>query len=146
MLRKVAAVIAGILVVGVVVATLQMIGTRLHPLPEGVDPMDPVDRDAFRRYLAGLPAAAWLIAFFAELLGAFVGALVTGRISRDGHRVPSGVIICVALIGSVYNWVSFPHPVWFMVGQLVAYPFALLLVWRLLEARRLMVAAQPASG
>jgi len=32
----------------------------------------------------------------------------------------------------VVNWTSFPHPTWFIVGQLVGYPLALLAAVRLL--------------
>lgn len=135
MLRRIGGVIVGLVVVVVVVLVLQMVGLRLHPPPEGIDPMDPADRDALLQFLASLPFAAWLHVFATEILGAFLGALAAGWIARDGLRPVTGTVMVLALCGSVYNWVSFPHPVWFMVGQVVAYPLALLLVWRILERR-----------
>ncbi len=38
----------------------------------------------------------------------------------------------LALLGSILNWISFSHPLWFVVGQLVAYPVALWTAVRLL--------------
>lgn len=146
MLRKIVALIAGVLVVGVVVAALQLIGLRLHPVPEGIDPMDPADREALEQFLAAMPLAAWLHVFASEIVGAFLGALVAGWIARDRVRAITGAILVLALCGSVYNWVSFPHPVWFMVGQCVAYPLTLMLVWRLLESRRRATTAPAPSG
>ena len=133
MIRKVAAIAAGILIVGLVVMTLQWVGSMLYPLPEGVDPMDPADRDAFLAHVSSMPLASWGLAFVSEVLGAFLGALAAGRIAQTHPTRFAGVIVGVALLGSIMNWMSFPHPVWFIVGQLVAYLAAFMLASRLLE-------------
>jgi hypothetical protein len=130
--RKIGAVIAGILMVGAVVLTMQAISTSLYPLPEGLDPMDPDQTDAFARYLAGMPASSWALTFSSEILGAFCGALVAGWIVRAGTRGVSGIIVGLAFLGSLVNWLSFTHPMWFMVGQVIAYPVALVAAWFML--------------
>lgn len=135
MIRNVVALVAGVLAVGVVVLALQGVGTRLHPLPEGLDPLDPAQQERFRAYMRGLPASGWLLAFFSELLGAFVGALVAGRIASSRRIWVAGAIVGVALAGSVSNWSSFPHPTPFIVGQIVGYPIAFLLATLLLRDR-----------
>lgn len=128
MVRKVAAVLAGVAVVGLSVAALQAVSARLYPLPEGVE----IGTPAFEAFVAGLPVAAWLMVFFSEVLGAFLGGLVAGWIARDRHRAFSAAIAGVAVLGSVMNWASFTHPFWFIAGQLVAYPLALWAVWGVL--------------
>ena len=135
MVRKIGALFAGMVVVGVVVMTLQQIASLLHPLPAGLDPTDPDDAEALVQHLTGMPIAAWALAFFSEILGAFCGALTAGWIARDGARGFSGAIVGLALVGSVMNWAAFAHPTWFIVGQLVAYPLALMAVWALLAKR-----------
>jgi hypothetical protein len=60
-LRKIGVVIAGILMVGGMVLTMRAISTRLCPLPEGLDPRDPDQADAFARYLPGMPATSWAL-------------------------------------------------------------------------------------
>lgn len=126
MVRRIAAVFAGIVTVGVVVVVLQWVGSRLYPLPPGLDPMDPASRDALLAHTAGMPLLSWLLAFSSEILGAFLGGWVAGRIAGDRHRLFVGIIVGVAVLGSLMNWVSFPHPRWFMAGQLVGYPLAFL--------------------
>jgi len=123
MLRKTVAIVLGLLVVFVVVALLQMASAALHPLPEGLDPFDSEQAEAFAEYMAAMPLAAWSIAFFSELVAAFLGAATAGLIARGERRmVFAGAIVGLALIASVINWTSFAHPVWFIVGQLAGYP------------------------
>ncbi|NNK64479.1 MAG: hypothetical protein HKO98_14875 [Gemmatimonadetes bacterium] len=107
----------------------------MHPIPEGLDPFDPDQADAFREHMAAMPALAWFIAFASELIGAFAGAFVAGRIAL-GSRWVCGVIVGAALLGSVANWMAFEHPTWFIVGQLAGYPLVLMGVWALLGRAR----------
>ena len=73
--RKIGAVVAGVAVLGVVVFALRWAGGLIHPLPPGVDPMNPDDQAAFTAHLATMPFAAWALAWGSEILGAFLGAL-----------------------------------------------------------------------
>ena len=132
MLRTVAGIVAGVVVVGVVVFGLQQVSAMLHPLPAGLDPMDPDQQEAFLAHLAGMPVAAWAVAFGSEVLGALLGGLAAGTIAHERSKVAAGVIVGLAVVGSIMNWTSFPHPMWFIVGQLVLYPLAFLLLTRLL--------------
>jgi len=135
MVRTLVGVLAGVAVLGVVVTLFQLVSSGMHPLPPGLDPMDPADAVAFAEHMAGMPALAWVIALFSEVLGAAAGALVAGVIARDALRGASGAVVGVATLGSVMNWTSFPHPTWFIVGQLVLYPVVLMSVWAVLSAR-----------
>ncbi len=134
MARKIVALVAGVLVVGSVVLTLQQVSAALHPLPEGLDPMDPADAEAFTDHLETMPPSAWAMAFLSELVGAFFGGLAAGWIARDQARPFSGVVVALALVFSVLNWLGFAHPVWFVLGQLMGYPLVLMAVWWTLGA------------
>ena len=120
-LRRIVAVVAGLLVLGLVVMTLQQVSAAMHPIPEGVDPFDPADAPAFDAYLEDMPPLSWFLVFFSELLGAFLGGLTAGWIARERPRLFSGIIVGLAVAGSVSNWLAFAHPVWFMAGQAVGY-------------------------
>ena len=133
MVRNIGAVVAGILVVLVVVSVLQYGGLLLYPPPEGLDPFDPAAAEAFAEYLAGMPLASWALASCSEILGAFLGALAAGRIARHHNSAFAGGIVALAIAGSINNWLSFSHPTWFIVGQLVAYPLVFLGVVRFLK-------------
>lgn len=154
MLRKIGALVAGMVVVAGVVFVLQAMSAALHPLPEGLDPMDESDAEALSAHLAAMPPLSWALAFSSELIGAFLGALAAGWIARPRPsttdlsgfverrtvRVASGVIVGFATIASVYNWTLFPHPNWFIVGQLVGYPLVLIAAWALLGRRASAIA------
>ena len=62
MVRKIGAVLLGVLTLGAVVMTLQQVSVALWPLPEGLDPFDPAQADAWSAYLESMPSAAWLLA------------------------------------------------------------------------------------
>jgi hypothetical protein len=134
--RIIAAVIAGIVTLGIVVYAIQMVGLSLYPLPEGLDPFDTLQRDALMAHIAGQPFGAWAFAFSSELIGAFAGALVAAMIERRKALPLIVAITALALIASIMNWVSFSHPVAYMAGQVVGYPLMALLVWRLTRSPR----------
>lgn len=135
-LRRIVALVAGVLVLALVVLTLQEASAALHPLPEGVDPFDPADAESFEAYLEGMPPLSWALVFFSELLGALFGGLTAGWIADGRPRLFGGIIVGLAVLGSVMNWVAFSHPVWFMVGQLVGYALVLMTVTGVLGKRR----------
>jgi len=134
--RNIMGFLTGVLVLGVVVLVLQQLSFLLHPVPDGLDPMDPADAEAFAAFLATMPMAAWAAAMLSEVVGAACGAFAAGWISRDASRLVSGLIVGFATIASGFNWISFPHPTWFIVAQLVGYPLALMGVWTALERMR----------
>ena len=133
LLRRIVAVVAGLLVLGLVVMTLQQASAVVYPLPEGVDPFDPADAPAFDAYLEDMPALSWVLVFLSELLGAFFGGLTAGWIAWERPKLFSGIIVGLAVAGSVSNWLAFAHPVWFMAGQAVGYVVVVASVWRLLD-------------
>ncbi|GMV05638.1 MAG: hypothetical protein AMXMBFR53_19150 [Gemmatimonadota bacterium] len=124
--RKIGAALAGLVVLGSVVLAVQWVGTLLYPLPPGIDPMDPGAREALNEHLGAMPAVGWLLPLGSELLGAFLGAWVAGRLAGGRPHALVAVVVGLALVGSVNNWLSFTHPVWFMAGQLVGYPLVYL--------------------
>jgi hypothetical protein len=128
MMRKIGGVVAGMFVVFGVVTAIQLVSARLFPLPEGVSPFDPADAQAFRAYVSALPSSAWLLAFGSELLGALLGGLTAGWIARDPSLWVSGTVVALAMAASVMNWWTFPHPIWFIAGQLIGYALVFLLV------------------
>ena len=132
MARNIGAVLAGILVVGVVVGGLQYATSLIYPLPAGLDPFDPADAEALGEHMSSMPVSAWMLAFASEIVGVFLGALAAGAIARDRKAVFVGALVAVGLAGSINNWVSFGHPMWFIIGQLIAYPLVFLGVVRLL--------------
>jgi len=136
MARSIGAIAAGLVVVGIVVAGIQYATSLLYPLPEGLDPFDPASGEALRAHAEGLPTTAWLLAFGSEIIGVFLGALAAGTVAGSRKSMFAGIIVAVGVVGSVMNWVSFAHPLWYIVGQLVGYPLIFFAVSRVLAGRR----------
>ncbi len=134
MVRNLLALVAGIVVVGIVVAGLQYLTSFVYPLPEGLDPLDPDAADEFAAYVADLPASAWLFALASELIGVFLGGLAAGTIAGSRKPLFAGAIVALGVVGSVMNWMSFPHPIWFILVQLVAYPLVFLAIQRIIPS------------
>lgn len=135
MLRNIGGFFAGVLTLGAVVVTLQQLSGMIYPFPEGLDPMDPANAEAMSAHFEGMPTSAWVIAMLSEVIGAFAGALVAGWIGRSAARPLSGIIVGFAIAGSLFNWSQFDHPMWFVIGQLVLYPVALMAAWAIFAKR-----------
>jgi len=125
--RGFAAVMMGLVVAFVVSFGLELINSRIHPLPAGTDPHDPV---ALKAAIAGLPATALAGVLLGWFLAALAGSWVATRIARRDHR-PAwflGVLLLAAAIG---NMLDIPHPVWFWAAALLLYPAGTMLGARL---------------
>jgi len=120
--RSIGAVVAGIIVVGIVVGGLQFVLALIYPLPADLDPFDPGSAEALAAHIEGMPITAWMLVFASEIVGVFLGALTAGSIAASGKAKFVGGIVLLGLAGSVMNWTSFSHPMWFIIGQLIAYP------------------------
>ena len=128
--RNILAVVAGVLVTGAVVMGLQWIGSGFSPPLGGLDPTDPANAEALAEHARGLHPATWVFAWGSELLGALLGGIVAGRAARTRKRWISGAIVGLAALGSLLNWIAFPHPAAFITAQLLLYPLVLVSVWR----------------
>lgn len=135
MLRNIGAFLLGIVTLGLVVVMLQMLSTMIYPFPADLDVTNPAHSEAVAAHLEGMPTPAWVVAMLSEVLGAFAGAVVAGWIGRGAARPLSGLVVGMAVVGSLYNWSQFVHPTWFIVGQLVLYPAALMTAWALFAKR-----------
>ena len=115
LIRRILAVVAGLIVAAVVVAGVEAASSVLYPLPEGIDH---TDREAMTAAIAQLPTTAFLAVLVAWGLGALAGAWTAVRIS--GVAVTGYIIGALLLAAGVANLLAIPHPVWMWPGALVA--------------------------
>jgi len=109
--RRILAVVAGVVVGGLVVFVVQAIGHRVYPPPEGIDPMD---REAMAEVARNLPTGA-----FGFVVGAWVaGALAASRVASGiaAHAGPGWTAGLVLVAFTVVNLVLLPHPTWVAFG------------------------------
>ena len=131
MLRSILAVLAGVLVMAITVAAVQLIGHSVFPPPPGIDASD---HEAMVALISTMPAMALAFVLLAYAAGGFLGAYTAATISR-AHRRGAALAVGVVLLALIaMNFMAIPHPLWMVVaGVLIPIPAALL-AWRL--ARR----------
>lgn len=107
MLRIVLSAVAGIMGGLLCVFFVEMIGTSIYPLPNGIDTSDSKQID---EYVESLPTAAYALGIFAHVLGAFVAALIGGMVSRKS-RLMTGILAGgVILLFTLWNVYDLPLP------------------------------------
>jgi hypothetical protein len=115
-LRNIVAVIAGVVVGGVVNMALITVGQMMVPLPEGVDMSD---MDKFAENLKLLKPINFVIPLLAHALGTFVGAFVAAKVAAS-HKMKLALGIGVFfLIGGIMMVSMLGGPVWFIALDLI---------------------------
>ncbi len=120
-LRSVIAVVAGAVVSAVVISLVEMVSSKMYPLPEG---MDPNDLEALKKHVATLPAGAFLMVLTAWFLGTLTGGVVACLIARRRSMVHACVIAVIFLAAAVFMMLVLPHPAWFWAPGVLVFPTA----------------------
>lgn len=124
MLRSILAVVLGVLVASAVVYVGEMAGHRLYPTPS----IGAVDCSISASYAEKTTAQVCIAATpfgakFAVVVGWFLGALAGGVAALLAGRKWAPLAWLVALIVfllCVFNFMAFPHPIWMIVGAVLA--------------------------
>ena len=119
--RTIAGILVGIVIaVGLVFAIEAIVGL-IVPAPPDFNMRDP---EAVRARVASLPAWVILLVGIGWIVGTGVGSWAAVRISRMRALWPGLVVTAVIFLGTVYNVVTIPHPIWFVAISLIAIPVA----------------------
>jgi len=121
--KNILAVIAGLVLGGLVNAGIVALGSSILPTPEGVDPND------IESIRANAHLYSWkhfINPFLAHAIGTLVGAFVVAKIAVSSHKKLSYLIGLIFMIGGIMMAVMIPELKYFsMVDILLAYfPFA----------------------
>jgi len=126
--RSVIAVSAGLFVGGIATFGVEALGHIVVPPPQG---LDVTDLAAVRAAMPTLPIAHFLPLLLAYLIGPTLGAALAARMSPSRPLVHAGFVGAFFLIGGVRNFMSIPHPAWFVALAIVAFVAAPVLGARL---------------
>jgi predicted naringenin-chalcone synthase len=129
--RKVVAVVAGLVVAMLVVMIAEGAGHAIFPPPEGLDITKPEDQ---ARLMEVIPLGAKIAVVVAWFLGATAGAATAMTLGKDA--MPGWIVGLVLVALSLVTTQMFPHPLWMMVAA-VALPLAGVLVAKRLALSRL---------
>jgi len=120
MLKRLLAVIVGLVAGMIIVALIEGLGHALWPPPKGVDLRDPAQLEAL---IPTLPFGALAAVVVAWALGSFGGGWMAATLSRSPREALAVgfLILCMGVV----TMVQIPHPLWMWVmGVLLPLPAA----------------------
>ena len=115
-LKKILAVILGIVIGSVVNMALVSISGSIIPPPDGVDVTTSEGLQA-RMHL--FQPKHFIFPFLAHALGSFVGALVAAKIAPSSKLTFAMIIAVFFFIGGLASIMMLPSPIWFTFVDLV---------------------------
>jgi hypothetical protein len=120
MIRKILAVLMGIVAGGVFNMAIVTLSHAVYPLPEGLDPND---FDAFRAHVEanGMPTGALIMVLVAHAGGSFISGFVCGLIALRPWYVAAVLLGIVWTCGGIAMLMMLPAPSWFAVTDVMLY-------------------------
>lgn len=116
-LRNVLAVIAGLIVGGIVNILLVMAGGALIPPPAGVDM---TDLESIKASMHLFETKHFVFPFLAHAVGTLTSALIASLIAGSSRLLLAMIIGVLGLIGGIVAVLMFPAPAWFDALDLIA--------------------------
>lgn len=127
MLRKVSAVLLGVVVAFATVMLVEWLGHQVYPPPPGLDFSD---TEQVRQFTSTLPLGAFAFVLMGWLLGTITGGLAACYIAREKPVVFASIIGTVMLAATIANLLLIPHPTWFSIAGIVVIGVGTLLASR----------------
>lgn len=127
MLRKVSAVLLGVLVAFATVMVVEWLGHQVYPVPPDVDFNNPQQTE---QYVANLPLGAFVSILLGWLLGTVAGGLTACYVAREKPVVFASIIGAIMLAATITNLVLIPHPTWFSIAGIIVIGLGTLLASR----------------
>ncbi|WP_353146229.1 hypothetical protein [Chryseobacterium sp.] len=117
MLRRILAVLAGLITGSVCITAIENIGHYFYPPPAG---SGSGDMDALRAYVTEAPFMALFFVILAYAVAALVSGFTASKIANDGKAVSAIICGVIFLVMTIYMMAILPTPIWFwMLGILV---------------------------
>jgi len=115
-LRRIGAVIVGLIIAAALVEGAEAIVHVMHPFPPG---MNEHDFAQVKKYVAALPIDALLLVLAGWLLGTIAGTFTAAKIATT--RTPAYILGAILFCLGIVNATIIPQPLWFTIASLVVY-------------------------
>ncbi len=116
LLRRILAVIVGVVLGGVVNMALVMISPLVIPPPAGVNVNDP---ESLRVSMHLFEPRHFLFPFLAHALGTLAGVIAAGWVAGAARKLAAGIVGGFFLLGGIAACFMIPAPKWFMAADLM---------------------------
>lgn len=124
MLRRIIAVLLGVVGGGMVVSFLQKMVIDRYPMPEDAQLMS---KDAYFDFIENLPTEAFLLILNSHCLGALLAAIIASALASSTKRYMGYIAGFVILIFIVVTLAALPQPKWMYLADPIAVILAILL-------------------
>lgn len=120
--KRILAVLAGVAVGLAFVMVGDYLSTMIQPWPKELDYHN---KEVIAAFMTQVPFTAFLVMLAAYATGAFLGGTVATIITGKTLSRPAITVGIILTIGSVFNQMEVPHPLWFaIVAVLIPIPLA----------------------
>ena len=109
LIRRFAAILAGLLAGGVSVGLIEWGNALRYPMPDGLK-LD--DVEGIGKWIKTLPADAFATLAIAWAVGSFVGAFVASRLVAGRRAYAGCVVMGLLTAATIFNLINLPHPLW----------------------------------
>ena len=118
MLNRFSSILTGIATGIAVLFLTETLSHLLYPLPTG---LNPERADDMRKIMQQMPVNALIIVFIGDFLCALSGGIVCTLMSKENKLRNSLIVGLILTVFGFLNFMTIPHPMWFMVGSLFIY-------------------------
>lgn len=109
-LKKVGPVLAGLVVSSAVMMTFEYVNSKIFEFPEG---MDTENLEQVRAFAETLPWQAYILVFTGWMIGAFIGAWVTEKLSKEKKYVLSLALAIILSFAAILNYIMLKDAILF---------------------------------
>lgn len=118
MLNRLTPVLAGCAAGIAVIFLMEFVSHAIYPLPEGLDPNNP---EHLKLIMTNAPIGALVLVLVAGFLGGFAGGIVASIFDKSNKTKRAIAVGIVLTILGIINLFMIPHPIWFMLINVVVY-------------------------
>lgn len=112
MLRRILAVLAGLIAGSIGITVVEKIGHALYPPPLEAEAGD---MEALKVYVGQAPFMALFSIILAYALAAVISGFTATKISNNGKYTAALICGIIFLLMTVYMMMSLPTPIWFWI-------------------------------
>ncbi len=116
--------IVGTVSAAALIFVLEMLNTKIYPLPAGYTMQDMEDANKVKAMMALMPVGAFVSVLLIYAIASFIGGIIAALVSGKDKNWPS-IVTGIILFGiGLWDAIQYAQPAWFMAGCMACIPFA----------------------
>jgi len=120
-LKSLLAILVGMVTAMLLILVIQLISSKMYPLPEG---LSPENAQAMSEWVMSLPISAFILLLASYFVATFDGVMLACWLAPNQPRAHGLVVFALLAASAALNLVTITHPSWFIGATLVIYLLA----------------------